>query len=242
MVYSEFRKETIVIIPARNEAGTVGGIVKQILGLGLGLDTLVVDDTSTDETAWLAERAGARVLRLALPLGAWGAMQTGLRYALRAGYRWAITLDADGQHDPAAIPRLMSGLKADAVSGSKPCNVVVGACTRRGSLARQMAWWVLRRLGGFDIQDLTSGYRVYDRRAMRVVASPEATLLEYQDVGVLLLLTGKNCCIREVEVTMVPRQIGHSRVFSSWVKVLYYLSYSAILCLSRRPVGQRRIT
>ena len=99
----------IVLIPAHNEAATVGAIVTQIRTLW-GCPVVVIDDCSTDCTAQVARTAGATVLPLTLQLGAWGAIQTGLRYALRHHYRTAITLDADGQHEPASIGALLQSL------------------------------------------------------------------------------------------------------------------------------------
>ncbi|HCB14421.1 MAG TPA: glycosyl transferase, partial [Gammaproteobacteria bacterium] len=89
----------IALIPAYNEAATAGTIVAQVRELW-NCPVVVIDDCSTDATAHAARTAGATVLPLTIQLGAWGAMQTGLRYALRQGYRTAITLDADGQHEP----------------------------------------------------------------------------------------------------------------------------------------------
>lgn len=81
--------------------------------------------------------------------------------------------------------------------------------------------------------DLTSGYRIYDRTAMEVAASREATLLEYQDVGVLLMLLKNNIKMCEVDVLMAPRVAGKSRIYRSWLRVGYYLAYSLVLCASK---------
>ena len=83
----------IALIPAHNEEATVGIIVAQVRELW-NYPVVVIDDCSSDATAQAARNAGATVLPLTLQLGAWGAIQTGLRYALRQGYRTAITLDA----------------------------------------------------------------------------------------------------------------------------------------------------
>lgn len=222
------RSDTLVVIPARNEAADVGDVVRR--ARSLGYDVVVVDDGSTDDTAQAAGASGAVVLRLPFRAGAWIAMQTGVRLGLRRGYRFAVTLDADGQHDPAAIEEL-----AVAYERAEPaCNVVVGSCVSRASHSRRIAWRFLRRLGNLRVRDLTSGYRLYDRMAMTVAASGEATLLEYQDVGVLLLLMESGCRITEVDIPMAPRRSGKSRVFESWLKVIYYLIYSTMLCTSKR--------
>ena len=89
----------IALVPAHNEEATIGFIVARIRRR-FQYPVVVIDDCSSDATATIARAAGATVLPLTLQLGAWGAIQTGLRYALRHGYRTAITLDADGQHEP----------------------------------------------------------------------------------------------------------------------------------------------
>ena len=99
----------IALIPAHNEEATVGAIVSQVRELW-DCPVVVIDDCSTDATARTARAAGATVLPLTIQLGAWGAIQTGLRYALRHGYRTAITLDADGQHEPESIGALLQPL------------------------------------------------------------------------------------------------------------------------------------
>jgi glycosyltransferase involved in cell wall biosynthesis len=228
------RAATLVVIPARNEAADVGDIVRR--ACMLGHDVVVVDDGSSDATAQAARAAGATVLALPYQAGAWIAMQTGVRLALRRGYRYVVTLDADGQHDPAAIERLLAAYD----EAGPDCNVVVGSCVSRASRGRRIAWRVLRHLGSLHVRDLTSGYRLYDPTAMRIVAGREATLLEYQDVGVLLLLLDAGCRVVEVDIPMAPRRTGKSRVFESWLKVIHYLLYSAMLSTSKRRLTRGR--
>lgn len=162
-------------------------------------------------------------------------MQTGIRYALERGYRRVVTLDADGQHDPSVIHDLLTPME-----GPSPPNVVIGSCYSRGSLGRRIAWRFLRTLGGISVMDLTSGYRVYDHQALIAVASPSATLLEYQDVGVLLLLMEHGMAIREIRVPMSPRTVGKSRIFHSWFRVLYYMLSATLLCASKVRKYSRR--
>ena len=220
--------ETVAVIPARDEAADIGVIVRRVRALGL--DVIVVDDFSSDRTGAVAREAGARVLRLPFHAGSWTAMQTGIRAALDAGYRWTVTLDGDGQHDPEDIPRLLAHIETDTV----PANVVVGSCVARGNRRRKLAWRVLRVLSGLKVADLTSGFRLYDRAAMEVLSGCACTLLEYQDVGVLLHLHRRGLQIQELEVDMSPRCHGQSRIFSSWRVVGHYLIYSFLISITRR--------
>lgn len=216
----------IALIPAYNEEATVGTIVAQVRQLWR-CPVVVIDDCSTDATIAVARAAGAIVLPLTLQLGAWGAMQTGLRYALRHGYRTAITLDADGQHEPGDIGTLLKPL------ANGRTDVSIGAFPERASRARRLAWSYFRWLTGLELEDITSGFRAYNHAAMHILATGEASLLDYQDVGVLLILRRRGLRIVEVPVSMQPRTLGASRVFRSWWVVGKYMLQTSLLCLAR---------
>jgi glycosyltransferase involved in cell wall biosynthesis len=220
----------LVVIPALNEADCIGEVIEQARAHG-NVDVLVIDDGSTDETAAIAMLKGARVLRAPLWQGAWGAIQTGMRYAVRHGYRAVVTMDADGQHEPGYLPLL--------VGASRDADVVIAACPSRGSRLRHIAWSYFRMLTGLSFDDLTSGFRYYSADACRILATEEATLLDYQDIGVLLLLRGADLRIAEVAVAMNPRKSGASRVFSSWWTVARYMAETTLLCLSHWKPARR---
>ncbi len=222
---------TLIVIPARDEAATLGDLLAQLHAAGHH-DVLVIDDLSSDGTGDIARAGGARVLRPVLGLGAWGGMQTGLRYALRHGFDCAITMDADGQHE---VPELAHLLRASA-----DADVVIGAFPERASALRRIAWDWFRLLTGLDVTDLTSGFRCYRGDALRVLASSEATLLDYQDVGTLLMLRRAGLSVVEVPVRMNERVAGASRIFGSWLKVARYMAITTLLCLSRWRIGSAR--
>jgi len=223
----------IVVIPAHNEAEDIGFVIDEVRE-NCGYPVVVVDDASTDGTIIAARSAGAAVIPLAVQLGAWGATQAGLRYALRKGYAYAITMDADGQHQAKSLPALLQPILED------QADVVIGACTERGSNLRKIAWRLMKAVSGLRLEDLTSGFRVYDRRAIRRLASWQATLLEYQDVGVLTTLQASGLRIMDVEVDMLPRRHGISRVFYSWASVAYYMSYTLLLGFTKRGMKHGR--
>ncbi len=214
----------LVVIPAYNEARTIASVVRAARS-ALGCAVLVVSDGSRDATVASARVAGAMVIDLPMQLGAWGATQAGIRYAQRHGYERVVTLDADGQHDPATVPALMRQ--------AERADVVIGMCPGRLSAAKRLAWAWFRLLTGLSVQDLTSGLRVYGPRAVRLLARSEATLLDYQDVGVLMLLRRFGLSVAEVPVSMRERCDGHSRVFSSWLLVASYLLHTTVLCIAR---------
>lgn len=226
-----FPDRLLVVIPALNEAADIGAVINEVRTYG-GIDVLIIDDGSTDETAEVALLCGARVLRAPLWQGAWGAIQTGIRYAVRHGYSGVITMDADGQHEPAYLPQLLEA--------AGQADVVIAACPSRGSRLRHLAWAYFRSLTGFQLDDLTSGFRYYNGRACRLLAGEEATLLDYQDVGVLLLLHHAHFRIVEIPVAMNPRKHGASRVFSSWWSVAVYMAETSLLCLARWNQSPKR--
>jgi glycosyltransferase involved in cell wall biosynthesis len=222
----------IVIIPAHNEAEDIAHVISEIKEYS-NFPVVVVDDASTDETISVARSAGAVVVPLTLQLGAWGATQTGLRYAVKNDFDYAITMDADGQHLAEYLPLLLEPII------KQEADVTIGACTRRGSFMRKIAWTLMKRVSGLRLEDLTSGFRVYDRIAIRRLASWQATLLQYQDVGVLTMLQACGLRIKDVEVNMLPRRSGISRIFYSWSSVAYYMSYTLLLGFTKRGMTHR---
>ncbi|WP_319584074.1 glycosyltransferase family 2 protein [uncultured Pseudodesulfovibrio sp.] len=205
-----------VIIPALNEAHTIGSVVDQVRQLGCTV--YVVDDNSQDDTYSMAMAAGAEVLRLPYTAGAWMAVQAGLRHASqRAEHECFITMDGDGQHEPQYIPDLIREYERE------KSNTLIGSCPQRGSRSRKFAWRLFARLTGLGIVDLTSGFRLYDLKALDVLLSDEGTMLDYQDVGVLLLLRRKGLVCREHAIGMCERVCGHSRIFDSWLDVGRYM-------------------
>jgi len=218
---------TAIIMPALNEQASIADVIHRV-SASTGLPIWVIDDCSTDATAECARQAGARVISLPEQLGAWGATQTGLRLACREQLACVITMDADGQHDPHDIPRLIDPI------AQGEADVVVGSCPERGSRLRHIAWWLMRLTSGLRCEDLTSGYRALNHRAIALMAGPSANHLEYQDVGVLLMFERANLRMTEVSVQMPNRMDGKSRIFSSWLAVTYYMAQTLILGASKR--------
>lgn len=218
----------LVIIPARNEAATIADVVNGVRSQA-GWEVVVVDDASTDNTAELAALSGARVISLPFRLGAWRAIQTGLRYASEGGWQVVVTMDADGQHRAESLEEVTK----PAARGIS--DVVIGVCPQRASGARRLAWAFFRRLTGLKLQDITSGLRAYNRDAVTVLLSDEAALLRYQDVGVLLLLRFRGLHVSEVRVDMRVRKDGCSRTYSSWWAVMKYMAETLLIAVAKGP-------
>ena len=218
----------LVVVPAYNEATTVGRVVDEVKSAQPEFDVVVVDDGSTDDTAQRARAAGARVLQLPFNLGIGGAVQAGFRYALDNDYDFMIQVDGDGQHDPAEIERLLRGYAED------PSNeMIVGSRFLRGStdaadypapVSRRTGIHVfaflLRRIVGPRVSDPTSGFRLYNRRAISLFARDYPH--DYPEVEAILLLHHHKLRMREVRVSMRARGGGRSSISGSG-KSAYYM-------------------
>jgi glycosyltransferase involved in cell wall biosynthesis len=157
-------RRVLVIVPAWNEEGVIRHVVDEVLGELPGADLLVIDDGSTDDTANVAVAAGAYVACLPFNLGVGGARRVGYRYARDHGYDVVVQIDADGQHDPRYVPKLIDCLDtADLVIGARFAGE--GDYRVRGPrrLAMRLLALVLSRITRATLADTTSGFRVCNR-------------------------------------------------------------------------------
>lgn len=239
---------TLVLIPAHNEADRVGVVVDGVRAAGIcndpwWTDVLVVDDGSRDETALVAQRHGAHVLRHAHNLGYGSALHTGYLWAWRRGYRRVVQMDADGQHDPQSLLPLLRALEG--IDGP-PADVVVGSRYLAGTpppttLARRVGSWLFARIvtiwAGTRSTDPTSGYQALSRAALAELVG-DAFPEDYPDADVLIGLARAGLRLREIPVVMHARLGGVSMHRGS--KIVYYV-YKMLLTLTLLPVRRRSI-
>lgn len=208
----------LILIPAYNEEATVARVVRQCRMYG---DVVVVDDGSTDITMAEARKAGAMVIRHDKNRGYGEALQTGYRYALAAGHKALIQLDADGQHDPRYIPAMVRALDgADVVVGSR----FIETPGYRITAARRIGMWVFSkiasRISGIRMTDTTSGFRAYNRRALQFCTGDRYPRT-YPDANALVLMHRAGLRLREIPVRMRASEKGTS--MHSGVKPVYYV-------------------
>lgn len=223
-----------MLLPAYNEAATVGPIVRQVRELGLR--AVVVDDGSSDPTASEAETAGATVLRLPVNLGVGGALRCGFRYALAEGTDTVVVCDADGQHDPAEIPRLLERLAAgdaDMVVGSRFAEAQASYDVDR---SRRLVMRVLASLAtravGSRITDSTSGFRAIQGPLLGEFAS--AYPVEYLGDTVEALIRAAKAGYRIVEEPVrMTNRTGGSPTASFASGAWYLVRVLAALALVR---------
>ncbi|MFI7023871.1 glycosyltransferase family 2 protein [Micromonospora sp. NPDC049900] len=225
-------KRLLVIIPALNEAGSIADVVREVRGELPGVDVLVVDDGSTDRTAAVAAAAGARVARLPYNLGVGGAMRLGYRYAHDHDYDVAVQIDADGQHDPRYVPKLVDLLdEYDLVIGARFAGE--GEYRVRGPRrwAMGMLSTVLSGLSGTTLTDTTSGFRAANRRMIEMFAQWYPAEYLGDTVETLVHTARRGYRIQQVPVAMRRRMAGTPS--HSPAKAMIYLGRAlAVLTLA----------
>jgi len=165
-----------VMIPSYNEQSEVADVIS---GSKVFLPVIVVDDGSTDQTAEIANNAGAVVIRQVPNQGKGAAMRAGFRYALEHGYEAVITLDADRQHNPAEIPLFLERYQqtnADLIIGERDFSKmpIVRRCSN--TIGRAMFSWAL----GQKDRDNQSGYRLLSRRLLEKIITSTERGFEYE--------------------------------------------------------------
>lgn len=196
-------------MPALNEEATIASVIAEVRATDPDYDILVIDDGSTDTTADVARRAGARVSSLPFNLGVGGAMRLGFRIARNEGYTVVVQIDSDGQHDPANLAQLIASLDdADVVIGAR----FAGTGDYRVNGPR---WWAMRALARIlsrttrtTLTDTTSGFKANGPRAIEVFAREYPAEYLGDTIEALVLGSRAGLVVRQVPVAMRPRLGG----------------------------------
>lgn len=231
---------TLVFIPAWNEADSVATVIAGVRGHLPEADLLVVDDGSSDETAARATEAGATVAALPFNQGLGAALQTGYLYALREGYDFCAHLDADGQHPPGEVARLLEEVRADRA------DLVIGSRYRepgeiksddyRPTISRRIGTSVFRFFLTLATRqrftDTTSGMRAANRRVMKLFSENYSP--DFAEIESLQLAVRQGLRVEEVPVRMLERVGGSS--FLTPVRSAFFIFKGLVVLL----VGQFR--
>ncbi len=156
------QRQVVALIPAFNEARRIAPVIQ---GAAAFLPVLVVDDGSRDDTAAVATAAGADVVRHPVNKGKGAALLTGFAWARDHGYAAVVMLDADGQHDPAELPKFLAAYAADQgelLIGCRDFSRIPPVRRLSNSVGRAVLSWAL----GESIRDNQCGYRLVDRRVI----------------------------------------------------------------------------
>lgn len=168
----------MVVVPALDAASTIAPVISGVRGALPGVPVLVVDDGSMDATGDAARVAGARVLRFERNRGKGAALRAAFALALEERVDAVLTVDADGQHDPAAAPALVAALRH--------ADVVVGVRRREGTpmpfhrrVSNGLSSWAISRCAGVPLPDTQSGYRAIRAQVLRRI-TPEGDRYEFE--------------------------------------------------------------
>lgn len=230
----------LVIIPAYNEAENIVATVQDVWENAPFADVLVVNDGSADGTAGILAANGIPHVNLIRNLGIGGAVQTGYKYALQHGYDVAVQFDGDGQHCAEYIGALVEPIErgeADLVVGSRFKGETDGfksSAMRR--LGINILSAVLKAASTNKVQDVTSGFRAANRRAVELFAAyyPD----DYPEPESLALIVRKGLALSEVPVVMRERAGGTSSIKK--MDSIYYMIKVTIAVLIQTNIYERR--
>ena len=209
------------VIPAYNEAKHIAQIVEQTRQI---LPVLVIDDGSTDNTAELAEAAGAEVIRLSPNRGKGAAMRAGFSRALELGCEAVITLDADGQHNPREIDRFLEVYKAqpvDLIIGKRDFSKMPLSRRLANTAGRWLFSWAMKR----PIPDNQSGYRLISRALIKELLDSTEQGFEFE-VEMLVICLKEHFKLDWVKISTVYagesshiHPLAHARNFLRMIRI-----------------------
>ncbi len=189
-----------VILPAFREEKRIAAVVRSVLAQGV--DAIVIDDGSDDRTAEEAAQAGGHVIRHATNCGKGVALNTGFKYANEQGYIAVITMDADGQHDPAELPKFTEAFIRTGIPvlvGNRMADVRDMPLIRRWT--NEFMSWLLSRTMGQYVPDTQCGYRLYQCSVIPYVSAESERFAAESEV--LLHVAARGIRIGSVRISTI---------------------------------------
>ena len=230
----------LIIIPAYNEAANIEKVINNIVQNYPQYDYVIINDGSTDKTEKVCINAGYQVLNLPINMGIGGAVQTGYRYAKKNNYDAAVQIDGDGQHDVAFLEdmlKLLESGEADVVIGSRFVQKEGFQSSQIRRVGIRFLSILARILTGVQIRDITSGYRVVNRRFIEIYANDYPA--DYPEPEAMIIAAVHGGSIKEYPVVMRERENGTSSI--TFKKSVYYMIKVTLAMLVRRlSFGVRR--
>ena len=201
----------LVVLASLNEELAIGNVLADIKKFIPDADVLVVDGYSRDKTVEVSLNHGAKVIQVDKAYGIAGAVEAGILYASQKNYSYLIRLDADGQHPPEEIAKILSSnlaSKVDFVIGSR----YLGEADYTESLLRKVSissiCFLLKALHKVKVTDCTSGCHIYSRNLINYLAKDSA--FEYSEVRIIWMAHEAGFKIQETFINMAPRLTGES--------------------------------
>jgi glycosyltransferase involved in cell wall biosynthesis len=230
----------LVIIPALNEAETIGTVVDEVLSAGYSV--LVVSDGSTDATAIAARSAGARTLQLPINLGVGGALRAGFKHAMTEGFEAVIQVDADGQHPVDEIRDLIDA------ANRENAHLVIGSrfrstqSTMHVPWTRRLAMRVLSssasRAAGTQITDATSGFRIIAQPLLEQFAASFPSYYLGDTYEAVVSAGRAGYVVREIPAALKPREVGESSASTSQALRFTIKSFALVLLRIHFPIAR----
>ena len=218
-------KRLLVIIPAYNEEESISSTVDELTSTLPGVDYVVVNDGSKDGTERICLEHGYNYVSLPVNSGLTVGFQTGMKYALRNDYDYALQFDADGQHRPEYISKMLDLAVAedvDIVIGSRFVNKCKEVSARM--LGSRIITVAIKLTTGKRVADPTSGMRMFNRKMIERFANDDSLNPEPESISYLMK---KGAKVREVQVEMRERQAGES-----YLNIPKSIAYMARACIS----------
>ena len=232
--------KVLLIIPAYNEEESLRSLIEEIKAVCPGVDYLVVNDCSSDDTERLLEELGANYISLPCNMGIGGAVQSGYRYAAQNGYDIAIQIDGDGQHDVRFVKdmvKLIEDKQADVVIGSRFIDKEGFQSSQARRIGIRILSMLIRLMCGAKVKDVTSGFRAVNRRFIELFAENYPD--DYPEPEVIVTTKLYGAVIKELPVVMRERTTGKSSI-NLKRSIYYMIKVSLAIIICRISLGFRR--
>lgn len=213
--------KVLVVIPAFNEGKTIRDVLmrlkkvieKIVYELNVEMRPLVIDDGSTDDTPEVVRSCGVTLIKHEKNMGPGAAVRTGLIYAIKNGFDVVVQMDADGQHLPEEIPKLLIPIlrgKADVVIGSRFLGTTCYNMPLLRKLGIKFYSIIAFLVTGRMILDITSGFRAYGIKAVKFIA--HAYPIDFPAIKSTLMLVRRGFRVIEIPTKMMERKRGRSYI------------------------------
>jgi glycosyltransferase involved in cell wall biosynthesis len=202
-----------IFIPAYNEENSIETVLTNLRELNKSIPVFIIDDGSKDNTRKIVETYGFNLIKHPMNLGGGAAIKTAFVLARKLGFKYVITLDADGQHDPTIIPQvleMMHETEAGLFIGSRFIDPKQVSMEKYREIGIKFFSWYSTFLTGQRITDVTNCFRIYDMEKVSEILN-DFNEKQYYAIGLVVRLARRGVQIVEFEVEDIPRIGGESK-------------------------------
>ena len=234
----------LIIIPAYNESENIGKVLSEIQANLPDYDTVVINDCSTDNTKNIVKKHKVNCIDNVFNMRYAWAIQTGLKYAKLHNYKYAILMDADGQHianEAAKLYKKAIKTHSDIVIGSRYLKDLGYPCPFFRRIGTKIFSNLIKLFTKKSISDPLSGFQCLNQKTINYYAGC-GNYPEYPDANLLIEMILKGYHISEVPVKMRTRQNGTSMHAGVWKPIKYMITqfYTCIVIVTKY-IGKRKV-